>query len=76
MQVSKWGNSLAVRLPKAMVDEMGLKPGDELQVVEASKSRIAVEKRDKRAEFLKQIEQFRFPLPEGYKFDRDEANER
>ena len=76
MQVSKWGNSLAVRLPKAMVDEMGLKPGDELQVVEASKSKIAVEKRDKRAEFLKQIEQFRFPLPEGYKFDRDEANER
>jgi antitoxin MazE len=76
MQVSKWGNSLAVRLPKAMVDEMGLKPGDELQVVEASKSKITVEKRDKRAEFLKQIEQFRFPLPEGYKFDRDEANER
>jgi antitoxin MazE len=76
MQVSKWGNSLAVRLPKAMVDELGLKPGDELQVVEASKSKIAVEKRDKRAEFLKQMEQFRFPLPEGYKFDRDEANER
>ena len=76
MQVSKWGNSLAVRLPKAMVDELGLKPGDELQVVEASKSKIAVEKRVKRAEFLKQMEQFRWPAPEGYKFDRDEANER
>jgi antitoxin MazE len=25
MQVSKWGNSLAVRLPKALVDELGLK---------------------------------------------------
>jgi antitoxin MazE len=45
-------------------------------VVEASKRQIAVEKVDKRAEFLKQMEQFRFPLPEGYKFDRDEANER
>jgi len=76
MQVSKWGNSLAVRLPKALVDELGLKPGDELKVVEADKSHIVVEKRDKRAEFLKQMEQFRFPLPEGYKFDRDEANER
>ena len=45
-------------------------------MVEASKGRLAVEKIDKRAEFLRQVEQFQFPLPEGYKFDRDEANER
>ena len=76
MLVSKWGNSLAVRLPKKLVDALKFNPGDELEVVEASKGRVAVEKIDKRAEFLKQMEQFRFPLPEGYKFDRDEANER
>jgi antitoxin MazE len=76
MQVSKWGNSLAVRLPKALVEELGLAPGDELKVVEASKRQIAVEKVDKRAEFLKQMEQFRWSVPEDYKFDRDEANER
>ena len=76
MQVSKWGNSLAVRLPKALVDQLHLKPGDELRVVEASSGQIAVEKVDKRAEFLKAMEQFRWPAPEGYKFDRDEANER
>lgn len=76
MQVSKWGNSLAVRLPKTLVEALKLSPGDELNVVEASKGRIAVEKVDKRAEFLRQVEQFRFPLPDGYKFDRDEANER
>lgn len=76
MQVSRWGNSLAVRLPKALVEALKLSPGDELNVVEASKGRIAVEKVDKRAEFLRQVEQFRFPLPDGYKFDRDEANER
>ena len=76
MQVSQWGNSLAVRLPKALVDQLGLKPGDELRLVEASKEQIAVEKVDKRAEFLKAMEQFRWPAPEGYKFDRDEANER
>jgi antitoxin MazE len=74
--VSKWGNSLAVRLPKALVDALKLSPGDELDVVEASKGRIAVEKVDRRAEFLRQVEQFHFPLPEGYRFDRDEANER
>jgi antitoxin MazE len=76
MQVSKWGNSLAVRLPKKLVDELRLIPGDELKVVKASKAEIVVEKVDKRAEFLKRMEQFRFPLPEDYKFDRDEANER
>lgn len=76
VQVSKWGNSLAVRLPKALVEALKLSPGDELNVVEASKGRIAVEKIDKQAEFLRQVEQFRFPLPDGYKFDRDEANER
>ena len=76
MQVSKWGNSLAVRLPKKLVEEMGLKPGDELAVVDAAKGRIAVEKIDRRAEFLKRMEQFRWSVPEGYKFDRDEANER
>jgi antitoxin MazE len=76
LQVSKWGNSLAVRLPKALVDQLDLKPGDELRVVEASSRQIAVEKVDKRAEFLKAMEQFRWPVPEGYTFDRDEANER
>ena len=47
--------------------------------VAARRSRPAVtrvEKIDKRAEFLRQAEAFRFQLPEGYKFDRDEANER
>jgi antitoxin MazE len=76
LRVAKWGNSLAVRLPKALVDQLGLVPGDDLRVVEASKGQIAIEKIDTRAEFLKQMEQFHWPAPEDYKFDRDEANER
>jgi antitoxin MazE len=76
MQVSKWGNSLAVRLPKKLVDDLGLVPGDELNVVQACKEEIVVEKVDRRAAFLKSVEQFHFPLPGDYKFDRDEANER
>ena len=40
MQVSNWGNSLAVRLPKALVEELGLTPGVELQVVSATTKRI------------------------------------
>jgi antitoxin MazE len=43
MHVSKWGNSLAVRLPKALVDEPGLKEGDELNVVAAGNGAIELE---------------------------------
>ena len=76
MLIYKWGNSLAVRLPRKLVEALKLSPGDELEVVAVAKGKVGVEKIDKRAEFLKQAEQFRFALPEGYKFDRDEANER
>lgn len=49
MQVSKWGNSLAVRLPKALVEELGLTPGDELQVVSATTKRITIARDERRA---------------------------
>jgi antitoxin MazE len=77
MQVSKWGNSLAVRLPKALVDELGLKEGDELNVVAAKKDAIEVEtKEDQRRRALDRMAARNWTLPEGYRFDRDEANER
>ncbi len=76
MQVSKWGNSLAVRLPKKLVEDMGLRPGDELAVVETSKGKIAIEKIDRRAEFLEKMREIRWRAPKGWKFSRDEANER
>jgi antitoxin MazE len=76
MQVSKWGNSLAVRLPKKLVEEMQLAPGDELAVIEASKDRIAVEKRNRRQEALNRMRQRHWTLPRGYRFDREEANRR
>lgn len=50
MQVFKWDDDLAVCLPEALVEQMGLVAGDELNVVEASKGHLAVEKVDKRAE--------------------------
>lgn len=32
VQISKWGNSSAIRLPKAMLDELGLKPGETVEL--------------------------------------------
>ncbi|MCK1740250.1 AbrB/MazE/SpoVT family DNA-binding domain-containing protein [Bradyrhizobium sp. 139] len=77
MQVSKWGNSLAVRLPKALVEELGLKEGDELDVVAARKSTIEVEtKEERRRRAIENLASLNWVLPADYKFDRDEANER
>ena len=77
MRVSKWGNNLAVRLPKALVDQLRLKEGDELSIVAADNSRIEVEAREaRRQRSLAGLAALNWTLPEGYRFDRDEANER
>jgi antitoxin MazE len=71
MRVSKWGDSLAVQLPKQLVEELGLKEGDDVDVTSADGRTIVIAKSDaddKRAEFLKQMEQFRWPASE----DKDE----
>lgn len=77
MRVSKWGNSLAVRLPKALVDQLRLKVGDELNVVAAASSNIEVETtEDQRRRSLDRMAARNWTLPPDYKFDRDETNER
>ena len=76
MRVAKWGGSLAVRLPKRLVEEMGLAAGDELAIVEASKAALTVDKIDRRRDFLTRMAPFRWAAPEDYRFDREEANAR
>ncbi|ACF02470.1 AbrB/MazE/SpoVT family DNA-binding domain-containing protein [Rhodopseudomonas sp. P1] len=76
MLVSKWGNSLAVRLPKALVDKLDLKEGDELNVVDIVERTLVVEKEDRRRAAVERLSKLRWTLPADYKFDRDEANER
>jgi antitoxin MazE len=77
MQIGKWGNSLAVRLPRALVDRLGLKEGDVIDsdaVAKALESagREAVLARKQAA--LEEIRKRQFALPSDWKFDREEAN--
>jgi antitoxin MazE len=77
MHVSKWGNSLAVRLPKALVEALRLKEGDQLNVVAARDGAIEVETlEDQRRRALQRMAARDWTLPEGYRLDRDEANAR
>jgi antitoxin MazE len=76
MQVSKWGNSLAVRIPAAVVEALNLKEGDEVEITIADTRRFKISKDDRRAKALARLEALKKPLPKGFRFDRDEANER
>jgi antitoxin MazE len=41
VQISKWGNSAGIRLPKAITDELGLKIGQEMElIVEGHEARL------------------------------------
>jgi antitoxin MazE len=52
MRVFKWGNNLAIRLPKGVVGEMDLRAGDELNIVNAVGRTLFVQKEDKRKSAL------------------------
>jgi len=56
-QVSKWGNSLAVRLPHAVVKEMKLEEGTVLEV-KSAKAGVVLSKTQRRyvlTDLLKQV---------------------
>jgi antitoxin MazE len=76
MQVSKWGNSLAIRLPAAVVEALKLKEGDEIEIHVAETREFAVARKPSRTELLKRLRAFRGRLPPDFKFDREKANAR
>lgn len=76
MQVSKWGNSLAVRLPASVVDVLALKEGDDIEIHVAGQRVFEIEKLPSALEALARLRKFRGALPADFKFDRLLANER
>lgn len=84
MQVSKWGNSLAVRLPAALVRELGVEEGDTVTLVPARARRrrsgtevtLEVQRQPSREELIDGLRFLRWRAPPDFKFDREEANER
>lgn len=75
MLIAKWGNSLAIRLPAAVVEALKLKEGDEIEIHVAGKNEFEVAKRPGARELLARLRKFRGRLPADFKFDRLEANE-
>jgi antitoxin MazE len=83
MRVAKWGNSLAVRLPRPVVEALGLKEGDDIEI-RAAKPRAAqaarrrtleVTKQPTDEEMLAELREYRGLVPAGYRFRREDAYE-
>jgi antitoxin MazE len=76
MRVSKWGNSLAIRLPAAVVKALELKEGDDIEIRVAGSRELEVSRDDSRQRALENLRKLRRPFPKGFVFDREEAHER
>lgn len=75
MQVSKWGNSLAVRFPATLVQALDLKEGEEVDLHLTGPRSFEVSKKPGAKELLARLRQFRGRLPADFHFDRLQANE-
>jgi antitoxin MazE len=75
MQIAKWGNSLAVRIPADVARALGLKEGDEMDVKALDDRRVELARRLSREEVLARMKALNLKLPEGYKFNREELYE-
>ena len=75
MQVARWGNSLAVRLPADLVRRLGLKEGDDVEI-HADDTGLVLARRPGPEEVLAELRKFRGRLPAAARLNRDEAHER
>jgi len=76
VKVAKWGNSLAVRLPAAVVEGLRLKENDEIELHVEGARALTVRKAPGTRDLLARLRKLRGRLPRNFKFNRIEANER
>ncbi len=76
MHVSKWGNSLAIRIPSSIVNALELKEGEEIELHLAGERSFEIEKKPSVSALLERLQQLRGRLPADFHFDRLQVNER
>jgi antitoxin MazE len=76
MKVTKWGNSLAIRLRLTVVKALGLEVGDEIEIHVAGAREFGVAPKPRREAILSQLRGYRGRRQRDFKFDREEANAR
>lgn len=76
MRVVQWGKSLAVRLPRDLVETLKLRPGDEIEITVAGARQFEMARDQTIESALASVRKFRGRMPAGFKFDRNESNSR
>lgn len=76
MRVFKWGKSLAVRLPDAVMKALKLRSGDDIEILVTGARELRIERDKSRERALARLRHLRKPLPNGFGFNREEANAR
>lgn len=76
MKVARWGNSLAVRLPAAVVEALELKEGDEVEIRVDDPRSLTVAKKPDIEEMFARVRKLRGAMPKDFKFNREELYER
>ena len=76
MIISKWGNSLAIRLPSQVVEYLKLKEGDDIEIQVADKKHFQVRKKPSLEDRIEGLRKFRGRMPDDFHFNRSELNER
>ena len=76
MIVSKWGNSLAIRLPSQVVEYLKLKEGDDIEIQVTDKKHFQVRKKPSLEDRIEGLRKFRGRMPDDFHFNRSEINER
>ncbi len=73
MRVSKWGNSLAFRIPTEIVEELGLKEGDEGTLSRKGPNTIELEVPVSLKDQITWIQANTEAVSTGWKFNREEV---
>ena len=76
MQVAKWGNSLAIKLPVSVVKALDIQEGDDIKINVIEVRRFEITKKPVSTELLSRLRKYRGRLPSDFKFDRLDANRR
>lgn len=75
MRVSKCGDSLAIRLPIAVVNVLEIKKGDDSEIQVANERVFELEKKLSNQSLLARLQKYRGLLLTNFKFDRLDAHE-
>jgi antitoxin MazE len=65
-----------VRIPAEVVAKLGISPDEEAQIKVTGENSFEVTGDTRRQEAIEAIRRLAVPLPAGYKFDREEINDR